>query len=175
MSLSQRTHERRTPPAVRWFAWAALMVAWALPSAAQEQPRADAPAPIQDAPAPIPEAPATIPDAPATIHFRVVIGIFVQKGGFYFGQHVTRIAKTMPLLLSGYFGENVVEWGNVMAGSALTTLPTLLLFLPLQTRMTSGLAGIGQAVTEGCEGLAANLRRHLVATIIESPSTIGST
>jgi ABC-type glycerol-3-phosphate transport system permease component len=48
--------------------------------------------------------------------------------------------KTMPLLLSGYFGENVVEWGHVMAGSALTTLPTLLLFLPLQTRMTSGLA-----------------------------------
>ena len=48
--------------------------------------------------------------------------------------------KTMPLLLSSYFGENVVEWGNVMAGSALTTLPTLLLFLPLQTRMTSGLA-----------------------------------
>ena len=48
--------------------------------------------------------------------------------------------KTMPLLLSSYFGENVVEWGHVMAGSALTTLPTLLLFLPLQTRMTSGLA-----------------------------------
>ncbi len=48
--------------------------------------------------------------------------------------------KTMPLLLYSYFGENVVEWGNVMAGSALTTLPTLLLFLPLQTLMTSGLA-----------------------------------
>lgn len=48
--------------------------------------------------------------------------------------------KTMPLLLATYFGENVVEWGHVMAGSALTTLPTLLLFLPLQTRMTSGLA-----------------------------------
>ena len=48
--------------------------------------------------------------------------------------------KTMPLMLSSYFGENVVEWGHVMAGSALTTLPTLLLFLPLQTRMTSGLA-----------------------------------
>ena len=27
-----------------------------------------------------------------------------------------------------------------MAGSALTTLPTLLLFLPLQTRLASGLA-----------------------------------
>ncbi|MBV8181085.1 MAG: hypothetical protein JO045_20265 [Mycobacterium sp.] len=45
----------------------------------------------------------------------------------------------MPLLLGEYFGENVVEWGNVMAGSALMTLPTLL-FLPLQTRMASGLA-----------------------------------
>lgn len=48
--------------------------------------------------------------------------------------------KTMPLLLNAYFGENVVEWGNVMAGSALMVLPTLLLFLPLQTRMVSGLA-----------------------------------
>ncbi|MBI3516483.1 MAG: carbohydrate ABC transporter permease [Proteobacteria bacterium] len=48
--------------------------------------------------------------------------------------------KTMPLVLNAFFGENVVEWGNVMAGSALTTLPTLLLFLPLQTKMTSGLA-----------------------------------
>jgi ABC-type glycerol-3-phosphate transport system permease component len=48
--------------------------------------------------------------------------------------------KTMPLLLSAFFGENVAEWGNVMAGAALMTLPTLLLFLPLQTRMTSGLA-----------------------------------
>lgn len=48
--------------------------------------------------------------------------------------------KTMPLLLNAFFGENVVEWGNVMAGSALMALPTLLLFLPLQTRMTGGLA-----------------------------------
>ena len=45
-----------------------------------------------------------------------------------------------PLLLYGYFGENVTEWGHVMAAAALTTLPTLLLFLPLQTRMVSGLA-----------------------------------
>ena len=48
--------------------------------------------------------------------------------------------KTMPLALYIYFGENVTEWGNVMAASALTTLPTLLLFLPLQTRMVSGLS-----------------------------------
>ena len=49
-------------------------------------------------------------------------------------------AKTMPLALYVYFGENVTEWGNVMAASALTTLPTLLLFLPLQTKLVSGLA-----------------------------------
>lgn len=48
--------------------------------------------------------------------------------------------KTMPLALYLYFGENVTEWGHVMAAAALTTLPTLLLFLPLQTRMVSGLA-----------------------------------
>jgi ABC-type glycerol-3-phosphate transport system permease component len=48
--------------------------------------------------------------------------------------------KTMPLALYLYFGENVTEWGNVMAASALSTLPTLLMFLPLQTQMVSGLA-----------------------------------
>jgi len=48
--------------------------------------------------------------------------------------------KTMPLALYIYFGENVTDWGNVMAGAALTTLPTLLMFLPLQQYMVSGLA-----------------------------------
>ena len=48
--------------------------------------------------------------------------------------------KTMPLALYAYFGENTTEWGAVMAASALTTLPTLLLFLPLQTTLVSGLS-----------------------------------
>ena len=48
--------------------------------------------------------------------------------------------KTMPLALYAFFGEHTTEWGQVMAASALITLPTLLLFLPLQTRLTAGLA-----------------------------------
>ncbi len=48
--------------------------------------------------------------------------------------------KTMPLELYTFFGEHTTEWGQVMAASALTTLPTLLLFLPLQTKLASGLA-----------------------------------
>jgi ABC-type glycerol-3-phosphate transport system permease component len=48
--------------------------------------------------------------------------------------------KTMPLGLYAFFGEDTAEWGNIMAASALTTFPTLLLFLPLQTRLASGLA-----------------------------------
>ena len=48
--------------------------------------------------------------------------------------------KTMPLGLYAFFGEDTAEWGNIMAASALTTAPTLLLFLPLQTKLTSGLA-----------------------------------
>jgi ABC-type glycerol-3-phosphate transport system permease component len=48
--------------------------------------------------------------------------------------------KTMPLALYAFFGEHTTEWGQVMAAAALTTLPTLLLFLPLQTRLTAGLA-----------------------------------
>jgi ABC-type glycerol-3-phosphate transport system permease component len=48
--------------------------------------------------------------------------------------------KTMPLELYAFFGEHTTQWGQVMAASALTTLPTLLLFLPLQSRLASGLA-----------------------------------
>lgn len=48
--------------------------------------------------------------------------------------------KTMPLELYAFFGEHTTQWGQVMAASALTTLPTLLLFLPLQTKLASGLA-----------------------------------
>jgi ABC-type glycerol-3-phosphate transport system permease component len=46
----------------------------------------------------------------------------------------------MPLALYAFFGEHTTEWGQVMAASALTTLPTLLLFLPLQRKLTAGLA-----------------------------------
>ena len=52
----------------------------------------------------------------------------------------TTSLKTMPLGLYAFFGEDVAEWGKIMAASALTTLPTLVLFLPLQTRLASGLA-----------------------------------
>ncbi|MCP4385339.1 MAG: carbohydrate ABC transporter permease [Hyphomicrobiales bacterium] len=47
--------------------------------------------------------------------------------------------KTMPLGLAQFFGEQTVNWGAVMAASAVTTLPALLLFLPLQTKLSSGL------------------------------------
>lgn len=47
--------------------------------------------------------------------------------------------KTMPLGRYAFFGEDTAEWGNIMAASALTTFPTFLLFLPLQTRLVSGL------------------------------------
>ena len=46
----------------------------------------------------------------------------------------------MPLGLYAFFGEDTAEWGKIMAASALTTLPTLILFLPLQTRLAAGLA-----------------------------------
>jgi ABC-type glycerol-3-phosphate transport system permease component len=48
--------------------------------------------------------------------------------------------KTLPLGLYQFFGDDRVDWGAVMAASAIATLPTLLLFLPLQSRLTSGLA-----------------------------------
>ena len=38
-----------------------------------------------------------------------------------------------------FVGEDAVDWGAVMAASAVTTLPALLLFIPLQTRLVSGM------------------------------------
>ena len=47
--------------------------------------------------------------------------------------------KTLPLGLNQFFGEYTAEWGSVMAASAITTIPTLLLFLFIQRKLTSGL------------------------------------
>lgn len=48
--------------------------------------------------------------------------------------------KTLPLGLYQFFGDDRVDWGAVMAASAVATLPTIALFLPLQSRLASGLA-----------------------------------
>jgi ABC-type glycerol-3-phosphate transport system permease component len=48
--------------------------------------------------------------------------------------------KTLPLGLYQFFGDDRVDWGAVMAASAVATLPTIILFLPLQSRLASGLA-----------------------------------
>jgi len=48
--------------------------------------------------------------------------------------------KTLPLGLYQFFGDDRVDWGAVRAASAVATLTTLLLFLPLQSRLASGLA-----------------------------------
>ncbi|MHA3980683.1 carbohydrate ABC transporter permease [Halovulum sp. GXIMD14794] len=47
--------------------------------------------------------------------------------------------KTIPLGLYQYFGDVQVDWGAVMAGSVVATLPTLMLFLPLQKKLVAGL------------------------------------
>lgn len=47
--------------------------------------------------------------------------------------------KTIPLGLYQYFGDVQINWGAVMAGSVVATIPTLALFLPLQRKLVSGL------------------------------------
>jgi ABC-type glycerol-3-phosphate transport system permease component len=49
--------------------------------------------------------------------------------------------KTMPLLLQNFFGDSVPDWGLVMAASVVATLPTLILFAPVQGRIVGGLGG----------------------------------
>ena len=48
--------------------------------------------------------------------------------------------KTLPLGLYSFFGQDSADWGAILAGSAVATLPTLILFLPLQRRLAAGLA-----------------------------------
>jgi len=47
--------------------------------------------------------------------------------------------KTVPLGLYQFFGDDRIDWGMVMAGSLVATVPTLALFLPLQRLLVSGL------------------------------------
>ncbi len=46
---------------------------------------------------------------------------------------------TMPVALQYFFGQKGVEWGAIMAGSTLMTLPVVAFFLLVQRRMVSGL------------------------------------
>lgn len=47
--------------------------------------------------------------------------------------------KTLPLGISQYFGTDSVSWGAVLAASVVTTVPALLLFIPLQAKLAQGL------------------------------------
>ena len=47
--------------------------------------------------------------------------------------------QTLPIGLYQLFGDGRADWGAVMAAAVVTTVPTLLLFLPLQSRLASGL------------------------------------
>ena len=47
--------------------------------------------------------------------------------------------KTLPLSLAQFFGDDTVQWGPLMAGCTITIIPTLILFLPLQKKLISGL------------------------------------
>jgi ABC-type glycerol-3-phosphate transport system permease component len=54
-------------------------------------------------------------------------------------------AQTLPIGLYQLFGDDRADWGAVMAASVVATIPTLLLFLPLQSRLSAGLtAGVGK-------------------------------
>ena len=47
--------------------------------------------------------------------------------------------KTLPLSLAQFFGDETVQWEPLMAGCTITIIPTLILILPLQKKLISGL------------------------------------
>ncbi len=48
--------------------------------------------------------------------------------------------KTLPLGLASLQARNTINWGNTMAGTALTAAPLILVFIVLQRRFIEGLA-----------------------------------
>ncbi|MGR6922748.1 carbohydrate ABC transporter permease [[Actinomadura] parvosata] len=46
---------------------------------------------------------------------------------------------TMPVALQYFFGQKGVDWGAIMAGSTLMTVPVVIFFLLVQRRMVAGL------------------------------------
>jgi N,N'-diacetylchitobiose transport system permease protein len=46
---------------------------------------------------------------------------------------------TMPVALQYFFGQKGVDWGAIMAGATLMTIPVVVFFLLVQRRMVSGL------------------------------------
>jgi N,N'-diacetylchitobiose transport system permease protein len=46
---------------------------------------------------------------------------------------------TLPIYVTYFYGRGTVDWGSIMASSALFTIPVLIFFLIVQRRMTSGL------------------------------------
>ncbi len=47
--------------------------------------------------------------------------------------------KTLPLRLARFFGDETVQRRPLIAGCTITIIPTLILFLPLQKKLISGL------------------------------------
>lgn len=47
--------------------------------------------------------------------------------------------KTLPVALAGLFGEFTTQWNVVMAAAAISTLPTLIVFIVLQKRLVGDL------------------------------------
>jgi N,N'-diacetylchitobiose transport system permease protein len=49
--------------------------------------------------------------------------------------------QTLPQALLVFFKPEENDWGAIMAGSALMTIPVLIFFVIVQRRLVSGLAG----------------------------------
>ncbi len=49
--------------------------------------------------------------------------------------------QTLPIAILGFFKPDQNDWGGIMAGSAIMTIPVLVFFLAVQRHLVSGLAG----------------------------------
>ncbi len=82
---------------------------------------------------------------PLTLPGLVAVGIylFIASWNEYLfalmlaGQHV----RTVTVALQSFIGENQIQWGLLMAGGTLVSLPATILFLMTQGKLVGGLTG----------------------------------
>jgi ABC-type glycerol-3-phosphate transport system permease component len=47
--------------------------------------------------------------------------------------------RTLPVELSSFVGQEQADWGAIMAGSVLFTIPVVIFFLAVHKRLTTGM------------------------------------
>ncbi len=85
-----------------------------------------------------------LPTMRPTLAALAIYSFMFQWNNFFWPLIVMRETsmETLPVRISSLFGLSIIDYGQVMMGTALTTLPIMMIFLAFQRQFISGaLAG----------------------------------